>query len=79
METVQWYINDPACRITRPLKELRHFEKRLIKQGATETFVLDLKPSEHLSFIDAQGNRFTEGGLYYVMVKDKKIAINLDN
>ena len=77
-ETVQWYVRDPASRITRPVKELRHFEKRLIKQGATETFVLDLNPSQHLSFVDSQGNKFVDNGVYYIMVKDKKIEVSLN-
>lgn len=79
METVQWYVCDPVCRVTRPLKELRHFEKRLIRKGETEKFTLDLTADEHLSYVDAQGNRFVESGDYYIMVKDKTININLQN
>ena len=32
-ETVHWFISDPYCSITRPVKELKHFEKQLIKAG----------------------------------------------
>lgn len=76
-ETVQWYINDPVSRIVRPVKELRHFEKRFIKAGTTQTFVFDLDPEKDLSFTDSQGNKFTDNGVYYIMVGNKKIEINL--
>lgn len=76
-ETVQWYVRDPVCCITRPVKELRHFEKRLIRKGETETFTLDLTPEEHLSYVDSKGNRFVEAGDYYIMVKDKTLKITL--
>ena len=36
-ETVHWFISDPYCSITRPVKELKHFEKQLIKAGETKT------------------------------------------
>lgn len=77
METVQWYVRDPVCRITRPVKELRHFEKRYIRKGETATFTLDLNADEHLSYVDARGNRFVESGDYYIMVKDKTLKITL--
>lgn len=32
-ETVHWFISDPYCSITRPVKELKHFEKQFIKAG----------------------------------------------
>ena len=41
-ETVHWFISDPYCSITRPVKELRHFEKQLIKAGETKTFRFDI-------------------------------------
>lgn len=41
-ETVHWFISDPYCSITRPVKELKHFEKQLIKAGETKTFRFDI-------------------------------------
>lgn len=76
-ETVQWYVHDPVCKVTRPIKELRHFEKRLIPKGKCEVFTFDLNPEDHLSYVDADGNRFVESGDYYIMVKDMKIKITL--
>ena len=76
-ETVQWYIQDPYSTITRPVKELKHFEKRLIRAGETCTFEFEINPMRDLSFVDCDGNRVLEPGDYYIMVKDRKIRITL--
>ena len=33
-EAVLWYINDPVANISRPMKELKSFEKKMLGQGA---------------------------------------------
>ncbi len=79
METVQWYVRDPFSTITRPVRELRHFEKRLIRGNTTETFVLELDADRHLSYVNDQGNRILENGDYYIMVKDRTLHIVLED
>ncbi len=32
LETVHWFINDPVSTISRPVKELKFFDKQLIKK-----------------------------------------------
>ena len=76
-ETVQWYISDPYSVITRPVKELKHFEKRLIKAGETQTFTFEIDPMRDLSFVNADGERYIESGDYYIIVKDRKVRITL--
>lgn len=78
-ETVHWFITDPVCKITRPVKELKFFEKKMIKKGATEVFRFEVNPENDLSFIDEEGNHFLESGDYYILVKDKKIKIEIEN
>ncbi|WP_099146559.1 glycoside hydrolase family 3 N-terminal domain-containing protein [Bacteroides sp. KFT8] len=78
METVHWFISDPVCRITRPVRELRHFEKKEIKKGLTETFCFELEPVRDLSYVDRNGERFLEAGLYRILVKDKQLDIWID-
>ncbi len=67
-EAVLWYIADPACSITRPVKELKHFEKRELQPGETVTFTFVIDPMKDLSFPDSDGNRILEPGDYKVMV-----------
>ena len=76
-ETVQWYIRDPYSTVTRPVKELRHFEKRLIPAGGSCTFEFEIDPMRDLSFVDCKGDRILEPGDYYVIVKDRKVRITL--
>lgn len=76
-ETVHWFISDPFCRISRPMKELKHFEKKFIKRGETVLFTFELDPYKDLSYVDALGNRFLENGEYYVIVNDQKIKIEI--
>lgn len=76
-ETVMWFISDPFSTITRPVKELKHFEKRNIPAGATEVFTFEIDPLKDLGYVDRDGNRFLESGDYYVRVKDKSIKLTV--
>ena len=76
-ETVHWFISDPYCTISRPRKELKHFEKRFLKKGETAVFTFEIDPQKDFSYIDEAGNRFLEEGDYYVMVKDQKVKIEI--
>lgn len=76
-ETVHWFVSDPYCTISRPQKELKHFEKRFLKKGETALFTFDIEPQRDFSYIDETGNRFLEEGDYYVIVKDQKVNIEI--
>ena len=76
-ETVHWFISDPYCHITRPVKELRHFEKLLLRAGECKTFSFEIDPWRDLSFVDDKGNRFLDSGSYNVIVKDRSASFEL--
>lgn len=76
-ETVHWFIADPYCSITRPVKELKHFEKQLIKAGETKTFCFDIDLERDFGFVNRDGKRFLETGEYNILVKDQKVKIEL--
>lgn len=76
-ETVLWYISDPYSSITRPVKELKHFEKRTINPGETEVFTFEIDPERDLGFVDAKGLRFLEPGEYRILVNGKSAILNL--
>lgn len=76
-ETVHWFISDPYCSISRPIKELKHFEKRFLRKGETAIFTFEIDPHRDFSYIDETGNRFLEEGDYYVWVKDQKVKIEI--
>ena len=74
-ETVHWFISDPYCSITRPVKELKHFEKQLIKAGETKTFRFDLE--RDFGFVNEDGKRFLETGEYNIHVLGQTVRIEL--
>jgi len=79
METVHWYISDPVSTISRPVKELKYFQKQLIKKGETQVFRFDLNVKKDFGFVNGKGEKFIEEGDYFVIVKDKKIKIEVGN
>lgn len=76
-ETVHWFVTDPYCSVTRPVKELKHFEKRLVKAGQTEIFTFNVNPERDLSYVDSEGNPFLEDGEYRISVKGQTLKFNL--
>lgn len=78
LETVHWFISDPVCSISRPVKELKFFEKQSLKAGETKVFRFEVDTERDLSFVDSDGIRFLESGDYYIMVKDQKVKITLE-
>ena len=76
-EVVHWFVRDPVCSITRPMKELKHFEKQLLKVGETKTFKFEVDLLKDLGFINENGDRFLEEGAYEIIVKDKVIKLNI--
>lgn len=76
-ETVHWFISDPYYSITRPVKELKHFEKQLIKAGETKTFRFDIDLERDFGFVNEDGKRFLEAGEYHILVQGKTVKIEL--
>lgn len=74
-ETVLWYISDPASSISRPIKELKYFEKKRIQKGKTERYKFEIIPERDLSFVDSNGNKQLETGVYILQVYDKKVTL----
>lgn len=77
LETVHWFVRDPVSTISRPVKELKHFEKQMIKKGETKTYTFDVDLVQDLGFIDGTGKRFLEKGDYYILVQDKKVKVEV--
>lgn len=77
LETVLWYIADPVCSISRPMKELKYFEKKEIVQGTKIIYKFEINPLRDLSYTDANGKRFLESGIYYVIVNGQKVKFEI--
>lgn len=66
-EVVQMYIRDLVSSVTRPVKELKGFEKVWLKPGESTTVAIDIKP-ESLAFYDINMEYTVEPGEFEVMV-----------
>jgi len=66
-EVVQMYIRDRVSTVTRPVKELKGFQKVTLAPGATQTVVLDITP-ELLAFYDIHMNFVVEPGEFQIAV-----------
>jgi len=76
-ETVLWYISDPACSISRPMKELKYFEKKELNAGEKAVYKFEIEPMRDLSYTDATGKRFIEAGDFYVHLNNQKIKFEV--
>lgn len=66
-EVVQMYIRDKISSVTRPVKELKGFQRVSLNPGESKTVVMDIKP-EHLAFYDINMNYVVEPGEFDIMV-----------
>jgi beta-glucosidase len=67
-EVVQLYIRDEVSSVTRPVKELRGFQRITLRPGETKTVQLSLGPSE-LSFLNREMQRVVEPAVFRIMVR----------
>ncbi len=66
-ETVQLYIRDMVGSITRPVKELKSFQKVFLKKGESKSVVFTITP-EDLKFYNGSLKWVNEPGEFKVMV-----------
>ena len=66
-EVVQLYLHDVVSSVTRPVKELRGFERVTLKPNEKRTVTFTLGP-DALSLIDQKMKRVVEPGRFDVMV-----------
>jgi beta-glucosidase len=61
------YIRDCVSSVTRPVKELKGFQKIALRPGETRTVTLDITP-ELLAFYDVHMKWVVEPGEFEIMV-----------
>ena len=66
-ETVHWFISDPYCSITRPVKELKRFQRVTLKAGESTQVSLSL-PGSELAFWGYDMNYTVEPGDFRLWV-----------
>jgi beta-glucosidase len=66
-EVVQMYIRDLFSSVTRPLKELKGFQRISLAPGETKTVAIEITP-ESLSFYDIKMKYVVEPGDFEIML-----------
>ena len=65
-EIVQLYVRDVRASISRPVKELKGFQRIYLKAGESREVTFPITRKE-LSFYDAQGREIIEPGEFHIM------------
>ena len=66
-EVTQLYISDVVASVSRPIKELKGFQKYQLQPNESKTLEFALTDKE-LGFYDNNGKYIVESGLFKVMV-----------
>ena len=67
-EAVLWYIADEVGTYSRPVKQLKHFEKKFLLPGEMKEYSFTIDPEDHLTYPDDQGRMMIEDGYFKVIV-----------
>jgi beta-glucosidase len=76
-EAVLWFLFDEVASITRPVRDLKYYEKKSIKPGESGVYSFTIKPSVHLHFPDKQNNTLLEDGYFTLMTGNLKTRFKL--
>ncbi len=74
-EIVQLYIHDKTASVTRPVKELKGFQKVTLDPGETKKVSFDIK-SDMLSFVNLENKRVTEPGFFDIMIGPNSVDVD---
>ena len=66
-EVVQMYIRDAVSSVTRPVKELKGFQKVTLRPGEKKTVTFDITP-DLLAFYDVNMKYVVEPGEFFIMI-----------
>jgi beta-glucosidase len=66
-EVIQLYVRDLVSSVTRPVKELKGFQKVALPPGKSQTAVLEIAP-DTLAFYDVNMDYVVEPGEFEIMV-----------
>ena len=66
-EVVQLYVKDLVASVSRPILELKGFQKVYLKSGESKEITVEI-PVKELQFLDKEMNWIVEKGTYRIMV-----------
>lgn len=73
-EVVQIYIRDDVSSVTRPVKELKHFQRIALSPGELRTVSFEITPAD-LHFYNAEMKRVVEPGTFTIMAGPNSVDL----
>ncbi|WP_200911165.1 glycoside hydrolase family 3 N-terminal domain-containing protein [Sphingomonas sp. Leaf62] len=73
-EVIQLYVRDDEATVTRPVLELKHFQRVTLQPGEKRTVTFDLKPSD-LAFWNVAMHRVVEPGTFTISAGNSSTAL----
>ena len=73
-EVVQLYVRDDEATVTRPVLELKHFQRVTLQPGEKRTMTFDLKPTD-LAFWNVEMHRVVEPGTFTISAGNSSTAL----
>jgi beta-glucosidase len=67
-EVVQLYVRDVESEVKRPLRDLRGFERVMIRAGQTRLVTMEIGPGELAYYDEVEGAYLVEKGTFEIMV-----------
>ncbi|MGI4871689.1 MAG: beta-glucosidase [Janthinobacterium lividum] len=67
-EAALWFLTDEVGRRTRPVRQLRHFEKQAFEPGQTRELTFDIDPRQHLGYPDERNQLQLEDGFFTLRI-----------
>jgi beta-glucosidase len=77
-EAVLWFLFDEVASISRPVRDLKFYDKKLLKPGESAEFSFVIKPEESLSFPNSKNERLLEDGYFTLTVGNLKTRFRLE-
>lgn len=75
-ESIIWYLQDHVGTITRPVKEVKYFEKISLNPGESQELTFTIN-AQHLGFPDFDGSIKLEEGVFSVIVGGERKEFTL--
>ncbi len=73
-EVVQLYVHDDEATVTRPVLELKHFQRVTLAPGERRTVTFDLTPAD-LAFWNVEMHRVVEPGTFTISAGNSSTAL----
>ncbi|KQN80297.1 glycoside hydrolase [Sphingomonas sp. Leaf67] len=73
-EVIQLYVRDDEATVTRPVLELKHFQRVTLQPGEKRTVTFDLKPAD-LAFWNVAMHRVVEPGTFTISAGNSSTAL----